>query len=272
MEKESIKCTVGILTYNSGEFLERCLKSLEGFSEIIISDGGSTDKTLEIAQKYDCKIIKQSKQGVPINDFSLERNQILANSTNDWFFYLDSDEIISLRLKEEIREICNKEEINLYVYKVPYKIVSKDLSIIYKSFKTYYQTRFFNKKCEAKFIRKVHEKIAFDENKYKTGALKGFWYVPLDVQLDFKTYKQKVDFRIKIMAEERRPQNFFQYLKFAFLDRIRDISKNLIKLVYLRIKYKKGDLTPVKYEFYKVYSQWIFLKEFSRQYWKNFKI
>ena len=50
-----------IPTYNSAKTLSLCLKSItvqeyEGETEIIIADGGSTDSTLEIAEKYTNKI------------------------------------------------------------------------------------------------------------------------------------------------------------------------------------------------------------------------
>jgi glycosyltransferase involved in cell wall biosynthesis len=49
---EKIRCSVGILTYNSGKNLRRALESVKNFSNIIIADGGSTDDTLQIAAEY----------------------------------------------------------------------------------------------------------------------------------------------------------------------------------------------------------------------------
>lgn len=58
--------TISILipTLNAASVLEKCLRSittqdyLKDKIEIIIADGGSTDKTLEIARKYGAKIYK----------------------------------------------------------------------------------------------------------------------------------------------------------------------------------------------------------------------
>ena len=42
---------------NEEKFLEGCLKSVEGVAdEIVIVDTGSTDKSLEIAKKFNAKI------------------------------------------------------------------------------------------------------------------------------------------------------------------------------------------------------------------------
>ena len=57
-----IKASVGILTFNSSKYLNYCLNSVKDFNEILILDGGSKDETLNIAKKYNCKILKQPKE------------------------------------------------------------------------------------------------------------------------------------------------------------------------------------------------------------------
>jgi len=60
--------TFAIPTYNSGGKLERLLKSITMQNyprdkyEILIADGGSSDDTIEIAKKYDCKILYNPKR------------------------------------------------------------------------------------------------------------------------------------------------------------------------------------------------------------------
>ena len=54
-----IPCTVGILTFNNEATLNRALDSVEGFAEVIISDGGSTDETLSIARSRGVQILSQ---------------------------------------------------------------------------------------------------------------------------------------------------------------------------------------------------------------------
>ncbi len=55
-------------TYNASNYLERCLKSIRAQNypqdkvEILILDGGSTDNTLEIVRKYDCRVIENSQR------------------------------------------------------------------------------------------------------------------------------------------------------------------------------------------------------------------
>ena len=56
------KISILIPTYNSEKYIEKCLNSVISQTypniEIIIIDGGSTDKTLDIVKKYFFKHLK----------------------------------------------------------------------------------------------------------------------------------------------------------------------------------------------------------------------
>lgn len=85
--------TIGIITKNECEKLERCLKSLMPIKEaldceIIVTDTGSTDNTVEMSKKYADKVIKFDW----IDDFSAARNKGIEESTGIWFMWIDSDE------------------------------------------------------------------------------------------------------------------------------------------------------------------------------------
>lgn len=265
-----IPATVGILTFNSEETLERCLKTVEGFCEIVIADGGSTDRTLAIAKQYGCTVISQSNPGHSIENFSLERNRMLDAATYDWFFYLDSDELMSPELKEEIREISSRPTIEHYVYAVPYFIRSHDLVIRYRQMKDYPQTRFFNKKCGARFVKKVHERIRFDTEKYSVGKLRGPWYGTLPKEaLDFAQYKKKVDYRLGIIAGNSKFKGPIPFLKEALVVPLFTVAKQIIKIVYLRLRYPVKELIPLRYEFFRIYSYFVMMKKLWAEYLKR---
>ena len=56
--------------------------------EIILADAGSTDKTLEIAKKYDVRVIKG---GLP----AVGRNAGAKVAQGEWLLFLDSDVFLS---------------------------------------------------------------------------------------------------------------------------------------------------------------------------------
>jgi cellulose synthase/poly-beta-1,6-N-acetylglucosamine synthase-like glycosyltransferase len=60
-----IRLTIGLIVKNEEKTLDRCLSSLQPLmqaveSELIITDTGSTDRTVEIAKKYTDHIIQFS--------------------------------------------------------------------------------------------------------------------------------------------------------------------------------------------------------------------
>lgn len=91
-----------VLSKDSEELISDCLKSVNFCDEIIVVDAGSKDKTLEIAKKYDAKIIR-SEPG----DYANSRNLGLKNSTSEWILYVDTDERITPELVKNIKKIVS---------------------------------------------------------------------------------------------------------------------------------------------------------------------
>jgi len=81
--------SVAMIVKNEEAHLERCLKSVEVLkSEIVIVDTGSTDSTIEIAEKFTKNIYHQKWQ----DDFSLHRNYSFSKCKGDWIIQIDADE------------------------------------------------------------------------------------------------------------------------------------------------------------------------------------
>lgn len=87
--------SIGLMVKNESKHLEQCLQSLVPIlntidSELIIVDTGSTDNTVEIAQRYTKKVYHHEW----LDDFSAMRNIVLGYTNGKWFFYLDGDEVV----------------------------------------------------------------------------------------------------------------------------------------------------------------------------------
>lgn len=100
--------SVTILTKNSAETLSATLDSCKSFVEVLIFDTGSTDETLNIAKSYpNVRIIEE-----PFTGFGPAHNAALKKAKFDWILSLDSDEILSLELLEEIAKLSlNKKNV-----------------------------------------------------------------------------------------------------------------------------------------------------------------
>lgn len=96
--KEKATISAAFRTFNAGEIFDKVLASLDGLAdEIIIVDSGSTDKTLEIARKYNAIIVEEPWRG-----FIAQANYSFEFCTKDWIFLLDQDEIVTGDLKTKI--------------------------------------------------------------------------------------------------------------------------------------------------------------------------
>jgi len=110
-----MKISAVLIVKNEESCLEKCLKSLLGFDEIVICDTGSTDKTIEIAKKYTDKIFTDYKWE---DSFCKARNHALSKCTGDWIFTIDADETLEsnglakIRKGVEFAEKHNQKTIN----------------------------------------------------------------------------------------------------------------------------------------------------------------
>lgn len=109
--------SVVLAVYNEQENIESCLDSIKELAwEIVIVDGGSTDETLEIAKKYNARIIKTNNPQV----FHINKNKAIDASKGDWILQLDADEIVTKDLVEEIKKVLSKPS-NINGYWIPRK-------------------------------------------------------------------------------------------------------------------------------------------------------
>src|SRR5436190_22371274 len=94
------KLSLCMIVKNESKHLANCLESVDGVvDEIIIVDTGSTDNTIEIAEKYGAKVFHYKWH----DDFGAARNEALKYASGDWVLVLDADEVLSDESKDKIR-------------------------------------------------------------------------------------------------------------------------------------------------------------------------
>ena len=92
------KITVTVLTKDSEATLRECLEALRRFSEVVVLDSGSSDRTIEIARSFPNVVVHEH----PFLGFGPMKNLALDKASNDWILSVDSDEVVSVELAEEI--------------------------------------------------------------------------------------------------------------------------------------------------------------------------
>ncbi|MEK6808667.1 MAG: glycosyltransferase, partial [Nanoarchaeota archaeon] len=195
-------------------YLENCLNSVkELVDEIVIVDTGSGDKTLEIAKKFNAKVIHNKWE----DDFSKARNISLDNAKMDWILVLDADETIAIQDLQKIKELIKNNDYDGYMLiqrtytnnsNSPKWISSKDDK--YEESKQYsgwiYSgiTRLFKNRKDIRFEYPVHETVKESIKRVKGkiavtniqihhyGKLRDVNYVTKKSELYLKLGKEKI--------------------------------------------------------------------------------
>jgi GT2 family glycosyltransferase/glycosyltransferase involved in cell wall biosynthesis/Flp pilus assembly protein TadD len=208
-----MKLSIGMIVKNEEKYLEKCLIALQPIinnieTEIIIVDTGSTDKTINIAQKFTDKVYVHKWN----NDFSEARNISIEKSSGDWFFYLDADEIL-----EDVGNLIDFFKSGLDKI---YNVVSINLKNITKKYNENHCNMFSvtriikNKNICFKGI--IHEQIHLNEETrvYVSSArFNHYGYISDDKKL--MEYKFNRNLALLKEAIKREPQNEYHYFQMS---------------------------------------------------------
>lgn len=161
MAQGRIPVSVGILTLNSASWLAPTLENLSDFSDVYICDGNSTDGTQELARSMGVRVEKQFDNDEPnqrIKSFGEARTRCMSFAKEPWSLRVDSDELVSQELKDEVRRIASSENPEFFAYKISRKYLWKgkviDRCITYPN----WQPRFFHRSVLLGYSKATHER------------------------------------------------------------------------------------------------------------------
>ncbi len=194
-----MKLSIAIAVYNEEKKLGACLASVSSWvDEIVLVDGGSTDRTLAIAKTYNARIIKTDNPPM----FHINKQKALDACRGEWILQLDADEIVSPELAKEIQQITHT------AYRIPH-------TAYYIPRKNYFCGHWLCKggqypdplirlvrRGKAHFpCKSVHEQIAVDGSiGHLKNPLNHYPYASID------EYWKKADAYIALTATELREQ------------------------------------------------------------------
>lgn len=102
--------SVVILTFNSEKYLKEVLESAKFADEVIVVDSGSKDSTRQICDCFsNVRFHEQAWLG-----FGAQKQKGVDLAKNEWVFVLDSDEVITDELKNEIIDTLKEPKFMAY--------------------------------------------------------------------------------------------------------------------------------------------------------------
>ncbi|ANE33870.1 glycosyltransferase family 2 protein [Campylobacter hyointestinalis] len=147
-----IKASVYVICQDEQKHIERMLKSVADFEEIIVVDSGSKDKTLQIARKFTDKIYHHDWQGE-----GAQKDYAFSLCKNEWVLNLDADEEITSELKTEIENFMEQSDFDALDIKFhEYSLGSVCSPLVRKNT----HIRFFRKSCGKYLNLGVHAQIS----------------------------------------------------------------------------------------------------------------
>jgi glycosyltransferase involved in cell wall biosynthesis len=106
--------SIAMIVLNEEQHLPELVARLAWADEVVVVDGGSRDRTVEIARAAGARVAER-----PFDTFAKQRNHALSLCTSDWVLSIDADERPTPRLAEEIgRRIVSPRHA---AYRVPIK-------------------------------------------------------------------------------------------------------------------------------------------------------
>jgi glycosyltransferase involved in cell wall biosynthesis len=94
-----MRLSVVVIARNEEQVIARCLESVRFAEELIVLDGGSTDRTVEICEGLGARV----ERAPDWPGFGPQKNRVLALATGDWVLSIDADEWLSPELAAEVR-------------------------------------------------------------------------------------------------------------------------------------------------------------------------
>jgi glycosyltransferase involved in cell wall biosynthesis len=105
-----VRLSVVVITLNEERNLDRCLTSVRDLcDEIIVVDSHSGDRTVEIAEQHNAKVVRQAFLG-----YVAQKNFATEQAKNNWILSIDADEAVSDELRTAILKVKASPEQDAY--------------------------------------------------------------------------------------------------------------------------------------------------------------
>lgn len=153
------KITATIITRNEENNIERCLNALQGVAdEIIVVDSYSTDRTIEICNRYNCKVTQREFQG-----FGSQRQYATGLASNSYILSIDADEVIDEELRSYLIK-AKEEGFKHRVYSVHILNYFCGKPLKHSGYEPVWQVRLFNRRYANWNLRDFSDSVSFPDS------------------------------------------------------------------------------------------------------------
>ncbi len=153
------KLSAVFITLNEIEHIDKVLSNVHFADEIIVVDSFSTDGTVErIKKRPNVKLIQRE-----FHNYTDQKTFALSQASNDWVLFMDADERLTDKLKNEISTTINKDNNDISAYYFYRSFMFKNRLLRFSGWQSDKNFRLFRKsKVDFAKDRIVHETLVVD--------------------------------------------------------------------------------------------------------------
>lgn len=152
-----------VLTRDSAVRLAEVLSALAWCDEVVALDTGSHDDTIDIASQW--PNVSVHRLDGPFPGFGEARRRATQLARNDWILSIDSDEVVSAELTEELRRLnfCPQT-----IYRLPFENYYNGRLITSCGWGGEHHERLYHRRTTGFCSSKVHERVQSSGLRVKT--------------------------------------------------------------------------------------------------------
>ena len=149
--------SVIIIVQNEERHIRECLASVSWADEIVVVDGGSTDRTVELAREFTDRVFHNPWPG-----YAAQKRYALQKASHSWVLSIDADERVTPELRDEIRSILSRDDLPYAGFRIPRLSTFLGKFIYHSGWYPGYQLRLFQRDRTRVTQRWVHEGFEVD--------------------------------------------------------------------------------------------------------------
>lgn len=224
-----MKLSLCIPTYNEEKSIHYPLDSAYDLvDEVVIIDGGSEDKTIEIAKSYGNKVQVFHEKNPP--QFLINKQKAIERARGEWILQLDADEALSEDLKAEILHLFEAEHETYKIggYCIPRKNFFLTRFLMKGGVYPDYVLRLYKRRGAYFDLKHLHENVRVEgEVKYLKNAI--LHYADPDFSRYLKRWDRYTTFDAEALFKQKPKTHFFDFLQYFFVKPIAWFFKAYIR-------------------------------------------
>jgi len=151
-----MKISATLITFNEERNITRAIESLRCCDEVVVVDGGSTDRTVELASNLAARVIEN-----PWTGYAEQKNFAARQAAHDWILSLDADEALSEALEAEIWRL-KKDGPEYDAYNMPRMAQYRGRWILHSGWYPDRKVRLYDRRKARWTGKYVHERVEVD--------------------------------------------------------------------------------------------------------------